>query len=185
MSLTNHKQTKLRTAALPLKNSFIILLLLCFNSVLSQQKAPPINSYNCKTKLDDVSINEILADPNPPIALPKAKFIELKNNTNQAISLRNWVYSDIDKRFTFKNDSIKANEYLIICAEKDTNKFKSYGRVIGISQQPSPRSSGDRLSLRNECGAIINQVNYTDTWYRNSNKKKGKGYKGDIKNTLK
>ncbi len=173
MSLTNHKQTKLRTASSPLKNSFIILLLLCINSVFSQQKALPINSYNCKTKLDDVSINEILADPNPPIALPKAKFIELKNNTNQTISLKNWVYSDINNHFTFKNDSIKANEYLIICAEKNTDKFRSYGRVIGISQQPSPRGSGDRLSIRNECGTIINHVNYTDTWYRNSSKKKG------------
>lgn len=150
-----------------------MLLLLCFNSVFSQQKAWPINSYNCKTKLDDVSINEILADPNPPIALPSAKFIELKNNTSQTISLKDWAYSDIDKHFTFKKDSIKANEYLIICAQKDTNKFKSYGRVIGISSWPNPNNSSDRLSLKNECGTIISQVNYTDTWYRNSSKKKG------------
>lgn len=171
MSLTNHKRTKLRIASLLLRKSFIILLLFCFHSVFPQKKILPINY--CQTKPDDVSINEICADPNPPVALPSAKFIELKNNTSQTISLKDWIYSDIDKHFTFKKDSIKANEYLIICAQKDTNKFKPYGRVIGISSWPNPNNSGDRLSLKNECGTIISQVNYTNHWYRNPSKKKG------------
>ncbi|MDF3078203.1 MAG: hypothetical protein K0S09_2092 [Sphingobacteriaceae bacterium] len=124
-------------------------------------------------KKNDVVINEIFADPSPQIALPALEFIELWNTTSQNISLRNWKYSDATSTAILAADTIHAGEYLIFCAKADTAAFKVYGRTIGISTWPSLNNTGDNLTLKNEHGTIINQVNYTDNWYKDAAKKGG------------
>lgn len=124
-------------------------------------------------KKNDVVINEIFADPSPQVALPAVEFIELWNTTAQNISLKNWKYSDATSTATLAADTIHAGEYLIFCAKADTVELKPYGRTIGISPWPSLNNTGDNLTLKNEQGSIINQVNYTDDWYKDAAKKPG------------
>jgi hypothetical protein len=126
-------------------------------------------------KPNDIVINEIFADPSPQIDLPTVEFIELWNTTEEDISLQGFKYKDASSTYTFHNDSIKAKEYLILCAKADTAEFKKFGRVIGISPWPSLNNASDALTLIDTNDIIQFQVNYNDTWYRDNQKKAG-GY---------
>jgi hypothetical protein len=126
-------------------------------------------------KLNDIVINEIFADPSPQIDLPSVEFIELWNRSNEDIGLSGFKYSDPTSIYTFGNDSIKANQYLILCAKADTAEFKKFGKVIGLSPWPSLNNASDQLKLMNQNGDLIHQVNYSDSWYKDALKKIG-GY---------
>ncbi|WP_051291081.1 lamin tail domain-containing protein [Pedobacter glucosidilyticus] len=145
---------------------------------LSGNVASTINrNFNYKKPyraiFNDIVINEIFADPTPPVGLPEVEFIELWNRTTEDIPLNGYKYSDATSTYTFTGDTIKANEYLIICARADTNALKPFGRVLGISPWPSLNNTSDRLSFFNDVGTLINTVSYSDTWYRNTTKRAG------------
>jgi hypothetical protein len=124
--------------------------------------------------LNDIVINEIFADPSPQIDLPSVEFVEIWNRSTEDISLAGFKYSDPSSTATFGNlDSIKANQYIILCARADTTEFKRYGKVIGISPWPSLNNSNDLITLVNQNAQIISQVNYNDAWYKDAVKKNG------------
>ena len=116
-------------------------------------------------KFNDIVINEIFADPSPQVDLPSVEFIELWNRSEEDIALIGYKYSDLTSTYTFTGDSIKAKEYLILCAKADTLEFKKYGKVIGISPWPSLNNASDYLKLINQNGTLISEVNYNDSWY--------------------
>ncbi len=121
----------------------------------------------------DLVINEIFADPSPQIDLPSVEFVELFNNTTKTISLKNWKYSDAITTTTFPTDSIASGQYLILSAKADTNEYKRFGKVIGISPWPSLNNAIDNLKLISPEGKTIDSISYSDTWYRNTVKKQG------------
>jgi hypothetical protein len=123
----------------------------------------------------DVLINEVFPDPTPSAGLPSAEFIELYNKQYFTISLQGWKYSDGTSTYTFKNDSIRSGEYLILCAMADTAEYRLYGRVAGLSPWPSLNNASDSLSLRDAQGRIISQLVYSDRFYEDPLKKNG-GY---------
>lgn len=125
---------------------------------------------------NDIVINEIFADPSPQIDLPSVEFVEIWNRSNEDISLAGFKYSDASSTASFGIlDSIKANQYIILCARADTNEFKRYGKVIGLSPWPSLNNASDALTLVNQNNTIISQVNYNDSWYKDAVKRSG-GY---------
>ncbi len=140
-------------------------MLFVWNTAFSQ--------INDSAKHKDVMITEIFADPNPPVGLPPVEFIELWNSSKHPISLKGWLYNDANSTFKFSDDSIQANEYLIICAKADTTLLKPYGRMIGISPWPSLNNNSDRLTLKTATGYTIDEVDYTDAWYQNALKRNG------------
>lgn len=126
------------------------------------------------TKANDIVINEIFADSSPRIALPDAEFIELWNTTSEEIPLKGFKYGTQTSNYTFDKETIKPNEYLILCARADTASFKPYGPTFGITF-PALTNSGSQLKLVNQLGTIISTVSYSDTWYKDA-VKKGGGY---------
>lgn len=126
-------------------------------------------------KPNDIVINEIFADPSPQIDLPTSEFTELYNTTSERIALKGFKYSDATSTYTFGDEYISPHEFLILCSRNDTTEYKKYGRVIGISPWPSLNNDKDVLTLKNNEDAIIHQVYYNDSWYRDAVKKNG-GY---------
>lgn len=121
----------------------------------------------------DIVINEIFADPSPQVDLPSVEFVELWNRTTEDIALSGFKYSDATSTFIFSGDSIKANQYVILCAKSDTAEYKQFGKVIGLSPWPSLNNSGDNLKLSNQNGVVLSEVDYSDTWYKDDVKKSG------------
>ncbi|SFG66502.1 lamin tail domain-containing protein [Pedobacter insulae] len=123
----------------------------------------------------DVIINEIFADPSPVVGLPPAEFVEIWNTTPHYIKLAGWKYRDLTTTATFLADTLKPNERIILCSAADTNLFKVYGRVIGLSTWPSLNNDKDKLSLLNAQNILIDEVFYNENLYKDVIKSKG-GY---------
>ena len=122
----------------------------------------------------DVVITEIMADPTPPVGLPNAEFIELKNVSSTAFNLSGWKLSDatgtatISTTFILQPDSI-----VILCGTSNVSAFSVFGRTIGVTSFPSLDNNGDVLTLRSPQGKVIHTVAYTADWYGNEAKKDG------------
>ncbi len=155
LNIANIKDTKGNTILSPISKDF-------------SYKKPNI------TKLNDIVINEIFADPLPIIGLPNAEFIELWNTTNEEIALKGFKFGTLSSTYTFDKEVIKPNEYLILCARADIDSYIPFGSTIGITFPPLT-NGGSQLKLVNPLGTIISSVSYSDTWYKDP-VKKGGGY---------
>jgi hypothetical protein len=120
-------------------------------------------------------INEIFADPSPSRGLPDSEFVELYNPTSSPVNLSGLNFGDQSRSYSLTNGEIAAGSYLILCAEKDTTLYSSYGKVIGIPLWPDLNNENDILILRNNKGKEIHKVRYSSNWYQDSEKRKG-GY---------
>jgi hypothetical protein len=120
-------------------------------------------------------INEIFADPSPSRGLPEAEFVELFNPSSSTLNITGLNFGDQSRNYSFTSGEIAAKSYLILCAEKDTSLFISYGKVIGLPVWPDLNNETDLLILKNNKGKEIQKLRYDFNWYRDSEKRKG-GY---------
>lgn len=122
----------------------------------------------------DIIINEIMADPDPQVALPAYEFVELYNRSNYSINLNSWTFSDAGSPQTIGNVTMPAGSYLILCSTTAQSQFVSYGAVHGISGFPSLNNTGgEPLTLKNQSGVSIDSVYYDETFYHDNNKDDG------------
>ena len=126
-----------------------------------------------EAEANDIVINEILADPDPSVALPAAEFVELWNRTTEDIPLKNWTYSDASTTYRFDAETVKAGEYVILCSKADTGKFRDFARVLGIAPWPALNNNADELTLRHPTGKIISSMGYSAAWYPDGKKRDG------------
>ncbi|WP_207535527.1 lamin tail domain-containing protein [Desertivirga arenae] len=124
-------------------------------------------------KKGDVLFSEIFADPSPQVELPTVEFVEIRNVSDQTISLQNWKFYDPTAIATLPLIVLEPDDYLIMCAKADTSELKKFGRVLGVSPWPSLNNTGDFIGLKNEKGASIDSVEYRDDWFKDAEKKGG------------
>ncbi|MGF1924153.1 MAG: lamin tail domain-containing protein, partial [Bacteroidia bacterium] len=123
----------------------------------------------------DLVINEIFADPSPAVGLPAVEFVELWNTTNNYLLLRDWKFKDLTATHSFLSDTIRPNEYVVLCPIADRDLFIGYGKTIGLTTWPTLNNDGDRLTLLSGDNVIIDEVSYLQTWYKDP-LKDGGGY---------
>ncbi|PKP33230.1 MAG: hypothetical protein CVT99_01905 [Bacteroidetes bacterium HGW-Bacteroidetes-16] len=125
-----------------------------------------------RAQAGDVVINEIMADPNPVVALPDFEYLELYNLTENLIDLTNWTLTIGTTVKTFDFVVIPANGYLIVSKEEAEPEFTSYGLFYGFSSL-ALTNAGQTVTLANNEGMLINQVTYSDDWYKDPDKEDG------------
>ncbi|WP_207433016.1 lamin tail domain-containing protein [Sabulibacter ruber] len=131
-------------------------------------------AYSPVAQPGDVRITEIYADLNPLQDLPKAEYIELYNRSDKTFNLQGWQYSDATSNAgVFPPYLLKPGAYLIVCAATDTALFQPFGPVLGLSTFPSLNDSGDAVELLNAENQLIDVVRYSNSWYRDNNKREG------------
>ncbi|SEM05994.1 Lamin Tail Domain [bacterium A37T11] len=118
----------------------------------------------------DVVFNEIMANPNGVNDLPTAEYVELYNRSLAAVSLFGWKYRT---QTISANLVINPGEYVLICRKSDSVAFSAYGKVIALSTWPALSNTGAALSLYNLQGQLIDEVTYSDSWYRDNQKMNG------------
>ncbi|MDQ3193039.1 MAG: lamin tail domain-containing protein [Bacteroidota bacterium] len=121
----------------------------------------------------DIVINEIMAKPDPIVNLPNSEYIELYNRTDFPVNLNGWTISVGNNIKSFPCISIMPKGYLIVCNANSVDLFSTYGSVTGIVSLPSLANSGATVTIRNIAGKVINTVSYSDSWYKDNNKKNG------------
>ena len=126
------------------------------------------NFYFYAPQQYDVVIDEIMADPSPPVALPNYEFIELKNTSSFPINLQGWKISDINSSsgpmpfFVLQPDS-----FVIVCSTTAITSLSSFGNAIAVKCFPSLDNDGDILSVTTSTGKIIHALHYNISWYQN------------------
>ncbi len=124
----------------------------------------------------DIVISEFFPDPAPPVGLPEFEFVELYNRSNFDIPLADWTISDASSSATLPPITLPSKSYLIICAQGDAAAaYQSFGSVATVNSLPSLNNSSDELTLNSNAGLVIDQVNYSSSWYRD-NEKDGGGW---------
>ena len=122
----------------------------------------------------DVVIDEIMADPSPPVGLPNNEWIELKNTSSSAINLKDWRISDATGQSGPMPDfMLRPDSFVIVCAASAFNAMATFGTVISVSNFPSIDNAGDQLVLKSSQNKIIHSVSFKDAWYQNDLKKNG------------
>ncbi|MCO5247430.1 MAG: lamin tail domain-containing protein [Chitinophagales bacterium] len=131
----------------------------------------------------EVVINEIMANPNPPVDnLPNNEYIEIYNRSNQNIDLTNWTLKDASTTVgVFSNANIAPHEYAIICKLADEPLFTPFGKVVTVNKWPALNNDKDSVVIRTATGQLVDAVYYSDTWYKDAGKKTG-GYSLELIN---
>jgi hypothetical protein len=122
----------------------------------------------------DVVIDEIMADPDPPVSLPNNEWLELKNTTFFPINLQNWKLGKPGSESgPMPSYILPAGGYVIVCTGSVVTTMSAYGPVVSVTSFPSLSNDADHIYLRAPQGLIVHSVNYTDDWYKNELKKAG------------
>ena len=120
----------------------------------------------------DVVINEIMADPNPPVGLPEYEYIEIFNTTSTTIALKDWKLIIGTSEKSIPYTILEPNGYLILCDDEAALLFGMFAPSIGFSSL-GLTDSGKTILLQNAEGNVISQVTYKDEWYGDEVKAEG------------
>lgn len=120
----------------------------------------------------DVVFNEIMADPDPAVGLPNYEYLELANNKNIPLSLKNWILEIGSSSLVMPDIYIPADSFLILCSEEAAPIMGTFGPCAGFGSF-SLTNTGTSLILKTPGGSIIHQVTYSDAWYADPSKDDG------------
>jgi hypothetical protein len=119
----------------------------------------------------DILINEIMADPTPPLDLPEAEYVELWNRSENHYDLSEFQING--KAIAGDNLLLKRGSYIILCRENDRDLFYDYGEVAGMNSWDILSNNGDVVLLTYGNKVIIDEINYSKSWYKSSLKSNG------------
>jgi hypothetical protein len=120
----------------------------------------------------DVVINEIMADPDPPVGLPEFEYIEVYNATEKYLAMQGWTLEVGTVQKDIPYLIIEPDEYILFADDDATWLFEMYGRTFGFSSL-GLTNSGATLNLQNESGTIISSVTYSNDWFTDPDKAEG------------
>ncbi|MFU8844189.1 MAG: lamin tail domain-containing protein [Bacteroidales bacterium] len=120
----------------------------------------------------EVVINEIMADPNPPVGLPDFEYVEIYNTTNRYISMQGWTFHVGMVEKPVPDLILQPGEHILFVPNSALWIFQMFGRSFGFSSL-GLTNSGATLSLLNDKGVLISGVSYSDTWYGDTEKADG------------
>lgn len=123
-------------------------------------------------QLNDVIINEIMADPSPMMGLPEVEFVEVYNRTDQLLSVNHWKISDGKDTAVFSFPVLLPNEYKIIAsitAAANLSQFKA----VGLMNFPTLDNTGEWLGLLNAANKIMDSIRFKLSWYNDTAREEG------------
>ncbi|MGC9329384.1 MAG: CotH kinase family protein, partial [Candidatus Hinthialibacter sp.] len=109
----------------------------------------------------DVVINEIFYYPDSD--WQQEEFIELYNRGDESVSLQGWAFSD-GVTYIFPEEAwIEAHGYLLLARDADALRRLAPGKTIFGNYEGRLADSGERLTLYNDEGEIVDTVKYGDS----------------------
>jgi hypothetical protein len=120
----------------------------------------------------DVVINEIMADPDPPVGLPNEEYLELSNTTHYDFHLANWSITVGTTTRALPSVTLPADSFIVLTSTTAAPLFAPLN-VAGVTSFPALTNTGGTITLRDNAGLLLHSVGYADTWYQDANKKNG------------
>ncbi|MCC7302676.1 MAG: lamin tail domain-containing protein [Bacteroidia bacterium] len=123
---------------------------------------------------NDIVINEIMADPDPPVALPNYEYVELYNRTSLPFYCRNYSITVGTNMQLLPDFEILPDSFVVLTSTTAASQFPGI-HVIGVPSFPSITNTGNTITVKKSSGVPLCTVSYDDSWYRDPNKEDG-GY---------
>ncbi len=133
------------------------------DTIAFQYTPPPIPNPG------EIMISEIMADPSPMIGLPEYEYVEIFNSSPNNYDLRSLVIADANDTITLPEIVLDAWSYLSLSKGSIDESENHYN----IKDFISLTNSGEVISIINIKGELIDEVNYTLDWYKDSDKDDG------------
>ena len=124
-----------------------------------------------RPKAFDVLINEIMADPDPPVSLPEGEYVELFNRTSYPLNLKGWSFSYGSYAKVFTSLVIPPKGYLLVV--KDSAFLNYAGCAVLFTSSTSLSNEGTVLVLKDPQHHVIHTVSYSPEWFKGSFKADG------------
>jgi hypothetical protein len=122
----------------------------------------------------DVVINEIMADPSPAVQLPEFEYLEIFNRSGKTLDLTNWTITAGTTVKVFGSTVLLPGSYLILCTPAASTMLSAYGNTVALfTSSTTLTNAGTSLLLKDASGMVIDSVVYSDSWYRDAQKKDG------------
>jgi len=110
-------------------------------------------------------INELMPAPRADQDLPNVEYVEIFNPQGKEFRLDQILFSNSRSETFLGEGWIGPEEYLILTQKGKEEGFMDYGKVIGLSDWPTLLNSGDKVTLKNRVGEIIDEISYsTSSW---------------------
>ncbi|MFN6038622.1 MAG: lamin tail domain-containing protein, partial [Bacteroidota bacterium] len=127
-------------------------------------------------KFNDIVINEIMPDPDPPISLPNYEFVELYNRTNFSIRLNDFTISTSGTTKTISDLIIQPDSFVVLTGSSGFAAYQNLNLpVFQVTSFPTLTNTGSTITIKNPQGKVIHTVSYSDSWYKDASKSEG-GY---------
>ena len=121
-----------------------------------------------------VVINEIMADPTPVVGLPESEYIELYNNSPDAINLEGWTLKIGNTSKVLGAYTLYPSEYVVICRDGNDTLFYDINNILTTSLSATALTNGGTtITLYNELMSEVDKITYSSAWYRDASKKDG------------
>ncbi len=123
----------------------------------------------------DIIINEFMADPTPQVGLPDAEFVEIYNRSNKVIDLDGYGLASGGSPQVLPAYLLLPGEYVVVTDDGNLSGFSALGvtNIVVVGSFAALTNGGDVITLSDDLGTILDEVNYDDTWYQDSNKDDG------------
>jgi hypothetical protein len=126
-----------------------------------------------RARANDVVINEIMADPDPPVQLPNVEYLELYNRTAYPINLGGWFIRAGTNAKVLPSVKILPDSFMVLTSFSGEVLYNNSIAVAGVVAIPSLTNTGAQVSLLDPSGTVISSVTYSDDWYGSTSKKEG------------
>ncbi len=126
----------------------------------------------------EVRITELFVDPSPVQGLPSFQFVEILNVSAKSFDLRDWQMQDATGAAgTLGAGLLAPGQYAVLTRTTDTTAYRMFlgggVRIVGVTSLPTLNITGDNIRLLTSTGVLLDQVNYSDDWYRDPMKAQG------------
>jgi len=109
-------------------------------------------------------INEIMADPDPPLSWPSHEYLELLNPTSEGQSTQGWSLVVGGDSLALPSLFVPPGGAVVWVARDIQANWALPVHELPLSEPWLP-NSGARLVLRDEMGRLIDWVDYRNTWH--------------------
>ena len=121
----------------------------------------------------DIVINEIMADPEPVVALPEFEYIEIKNTTGFDINLSGWKLKVGTTIKDFPEFILDSSSYATLCSTTASDYLDEFGAVLVFPSFPLISNSGAAIVIYDENDVVIDSINFNTSWYGDTEKQDG------------
>ena len=109
-----------------------------------------------------IVINEIMADPYPPVALPEYEYIELYNRAETVFRIGQLSLVIDGKSYQLPDSVIAVKGYVVLCSAEAA---ENYTGAVVVKQFPAIKNSKAEIAIISNKGELIDEVYYSNEWY--------------------